>query len=257
MIKGIIDYLTGPTLDAKILRDNFVFKIIPMLNPDGVINGSYRCGLSGVDLNRCWIEPSKKFHPTIFHAKNMIKKLTEEYDIVLSVDFHGHSRKKNIFMYGCTGRTKLKERIFPRLLERVSDIFSFKDCVFGVQKSKEATARIVLYKEFSIINSYTMESSFCGSDFGKHADFHYSTEHLQEIGHNFCDSILDFCDPDRGKVKLILEELEILYPRELEDNSDEAADSDYSGDENNKKKKKKKIINRKKIQSDKRKKIML
>ena len=52
MMKGLIDYLAGPSLDAKIIRDNFIVKIVPMLNPDGVINGSYRCGLAGVDLNR-------------------------------------------------------------------------------------------------------------------------------------------------------------------------------------------------------------
>ena len=34
------------------LRAKFVFKIIPMLNPDGVIVGNYRCSLSGLDLNR-------------------------------------------------------------------------------------------------------------------------------------------------------------------------------------------------------------
>ena len=45
MMKGIIDYLTGPSLNAKILRDNFVFKVVPMLNPDGVIIGNYRTGL--------------------------------------------------------------------------------------------------------------------------------------------------------------------------------------------------------------------
>ena len=39
MMKGAIDFLTGNSLDAKILRDNFVFKVVPMLNPDGVING--------------------------------------------------------------------------------------------------------------------------------------------------------------------------------------------------------------------------
>jgi murein tripeptide amidase MpaA len=75
MMKGIIDYLTGPFLQAKILRDNFVFKIIPMLNPDGVINGSSRCNLAGVDLNRCWIDPSRKLNPTVYHMKSMIKKL--------------------------------------------------------------------------------------------------------------------------------------------------------------------------------------
>ena len=42
MMHGLLDYLTGPSLDAKILRDNFVFKIVPMLNVDGVIIGNYR-----------------------------------------------------------------------------------------------------------------------------------------------------------------------------------------------------------------------
>lgn len=72
MVKGVIDYLVGPSLGARILRDNFVFKIIPMLNPDGVINGNTRCNLAGVDLNRQWIEPNKKLHPSIFHMKMVI-----------------------------------------------------------------------------------------------------------------------------------------------------------------------------------------
>ena len=42
MMKGAIDYLTGPSLDARVLRDNFVFKVVPMLNPDGVIVVSMR-----------------------------------------------------------------------------------------------------------------------------------------------------------------------------------------------------------------------
>ena len=53
MMHGVIEFLTDLTNpEAKLLRDNFVFKIIPMLNPDGVINGNYRCSLSGCDLNR-------------------------------------------------------------------------------------------------------------------------------------------------------------------------------------------------------------
>ena len=179
MMKGFIDYLSGPTLDAKILRDNFVFKIVPMLNPDGVINGSYRCNLSGVDLNRCWLDPSKKLHPTVFHAKAMIKKFCDDREVVLCADLHGHSRKKNMFMYGWSGRAggRLKEKIFPRLLEKTAEVFSFSDCGFAVQKGKESTARIVIWREIGLINSYTLESSFCGSDFGKHCDFHFNTEH--------------------------------------------------------------------------------
>jgi murein tripeptide amidase MpaA len=60
MMKGMIDYLVGPSLGARMLRDNYVFKIVPMLNPDGVINGHTRCGLTGCDLNRVWIDPTPK-----------------------------------------------------------------------------------------------------------------------------------------------------------------------------------------------------
>ena len=49
MMKGVIDFLVSNTPEAQALRENFVFKIVPMLNPDGVINGNYRCSLAGQD----------------------------------------------------------------------------------------------------------------------------------------------------------------------------------------------------------------
>jgi murein tripeptide amidase MpaA len=59
MMKGAIDFLLSDDKEAECLRDNFVFKIVPMLNPDGVIQGNYRCSLAGCDLNRKYIGPSK------------------------------------------------------------------------------------------------------------------------------------------------------------------------------------------------------
>lgn len=42
MMKGVIDFLVSDKIEAQALRKLFIFKIIPMLNPDGVINGNYR-----------------------------------------------------------------------------------------------------------------------------------------------------------------------------------------------------------------------
>lgn len=76
MMRGVLFFLTDPhNMEAKMLRENFVFKIVPMLNPDGVINGNYRCSLAGCDLNRRWKTPSKKLHPTIYSVKKLIKTL--------------------------------------------------------------------------------------------------------------------------------------------------------------------------------------
>jgi murein tripeptide amidase MpaA len=38
----LIEFLVGSHPIAKILRENIIFKIIPMLNPDGVFLGNYR-----------------------------------------------------------------------------------------------------------------------------------------------------------------------------------------------------------------------
>lgn len=103
------------------LRKTYVFKIIPMLNPDGVINGNYRCSLAGVDLNRRWKFPSDILQPTIFHTKKLIKKFASERRVDLVCDLHGHSRKKSIFMYGCNIPDDPEAtRGFPYILGKLS-----------------------------------------------------------------------------------------------------------------------------------------
>jgi murein tripeptide amidase MpaA len=101
MMEGFIEYILGDELEARNLRNTYVFKIIPMLNPDGVIVGNYRCSLSGLDLNRQWQTPSIKLSPEIYAMKEMVRKTLECREIHLFVDMHGHSRQKNVFMYGC------------------------------------------------------------------------------------------------------------------------------------------------------------
>jgi len=59
---------------CQVLCDTFVFKIIPMLNPDGVIVGNYRCSLTGRDLNRAYRVALRDSFPSISHTKSMIKK---------------------------------------------------------------------------------------------------------------------------------------------------------------------------------------
>ena len=47
MMNGVIDFLVSEDPQAQHLRNTFVFKIVPMINPDGVIVGNYRCSLMG------------------------------------------------------------------------------------------------------------------------------------------------------------------------------------------------------------------
>ena len=42
-----------------------VFKVIPMLNVDGVVVGNYRTGLQGKDLNRVFGVKSQNMYPEV------------------------------------------------------------------------------------------------------------------------------------------------------------------------------------------------
>lgn len=213
MMKGLIDYLTGNSADAKLLRDMFVFKIVPMLNPDGVVIGNYRCSLAGRDLNRNYKNTLKDAYPTVWHCKDMVKKLVAEREVVVFCDLHGHSRKLNVFIYGCENNNiptlRLRERIFPVILAKNAPTkFCYKSSRFKVQKSKEGTGRIVMWTSMGIMNSYTMEATFCGSSLGKQSGIHFTTADLEAMGYHFCDTLLDYCDPDQTKVIGILRQLE-------------------------------------------------
>ena len=69
----------------------------------------------------------------------------------------------NTFFYGCSYREDpVQARVFPFMMSKLTDSISFSECRFGVEKSKEKTARISLWKDLRITNVFTMEASFYG-----------------------------------------------------------------------------------------------
>lgn len=52
VVHSIIRFLCSTDNKAKELRERCIFKIVPILNVDGVIIGNYRASFAGVDVNR-------------------------------------------------------------------------------------------------------------------------------------------------------------------------------------------------------------
>uniref|UniRef100_A0A7S4CVU9 Peptidase M14 domain-containing protein n=1 Tax=Eutreptiella gymnastica TaxID=73025 RepID=A0A7S4CVU9_9EUGL len=79
-------------------------------------------------------------------------------------DFHGHSRQKNVFMYGCRqpDRGTLLEEVLPSILGKTIPFFAVENCSYKVQKARTSTGRVVAYQELGIPLSYTLEASLCG-----------------------------------------------------------------------------------------------
>uniref|UniRef100_A0A8I4A177 Cytosolic carboxypeptidase 1 n=1 Tax=Callithrix jacchus TaxID=9483 RepID=A0A8I4A177_CALJA len=226
VMKGTLEYLMSNNPTAQSLRESYIFKIVPMLNPDGVINGNHRCSLSGEDLNRQWQSPNPDLHPTIYHAKGLLQYLAAVKRLPLVYcDYHGHSRKKNVFMYGCSIKETVWRtndnatscdvvedtgyRTLPKILSHIAPAFCMSSCSFVVEKSKESTARVVVWREIGVQRSYTMESTLCGCDQGKYKGLQIGTRELEEMGAKFCVGLL--------RLKRLTSPLEYNLPSSLLD----------------------------------------
>ena len=229
IVEGILQFLVGDSDVAKKLRDTFVFKIVPMLNPDGVVLGNYRWSLSGQDLNRQWVGATARLFPEIFYTKQMLNKTLLSRSIFMFMDIHGHSRKKNVFMYGCHNKNTDKrnaEKLFPLVFHRTHQSFSFEDWNFNIQKDKESTGRVVVRREFNVINSFTLEWSFWGPNIGKYQDWHFTPTQLRDIGRAFWVALNNMSEP-KIKVDLLKElqssnaEMELILKKFNDEEKDE------------------------------------
>ena len=81
---------------------------------------------------------------------------------------HGHSQKKNSFIYGCNTAADggmiswTKVRLIPRIMAKQTPFFKLDECRFKVSEDKMSTARVVAWSELKITNSFTLETSFFG-----------------------------------------------------------------------------------------------
>ena len=145
---------------AAALRQRFVFKFVPMLNPDGVVRGHHRCDSRGVNLNREYAAPQPELHPTIYWARavlgSMAAAASDSYQAAcpnlvgasgdassfapsadgglwLYLDCHAYASSSGAYlMSNGLGPAALVEHLcFARLVSLYSPSFNFDGCSFG------------------------------------------------------------------------------------------------------------------------------
>lgn len=175
VLHGFIQFLLSTTdMRAAALREHFVFKIVPMLNPDGVANGHYRTDTRGVNLNRMYDHPDPKFHPTIHATRALFQQLESTGRLALYLDLHAHASRRGCFIFGNAwddNRTQVEALVYPKILSLNSVHFDFTSSDFTSRSmrsssridgtTKGGTGRVALASSGSLVECYTLEASYC------------------------------------------------------------------------------------------------
>ncbi|XP_031780428.1 cytosolic carboxypeptidase-like protein 5 isoform X1 [Nasonia vitripennis] len=136
---------------AIALRRLYVFKLIPMLNPDGVAQGYYRMDTRGVNLNRLYLNPSKTDHPTIFAAKTLLRYYHNSYSLA---DDHVPeiTNIHNISNFDTTSSIDTISNETNKLLQRVT-LMSLEEKNKVIEQGSRVRNCLVQASEKSILKS--------------------------------------------------------------------------------------------------------
>lgn len=181
--KGILSLLMDPDdLIAKELRARYVFKLIPVLNPDGVFRGHFRMDQLGQNLNRYYNKPDPLMQPAIFATKSLLDYHSQTSQLALYLDFHAHASKRGCFIYGNVLESiedQVQNQLFCKLISMNTPHFDYEGCLFSKEHmfridpgdqakglTAEGSGRVATYLAYGLVHSYTIECNYNTSRIG-------------------------------------------------------------------------------------------
>lgn len=113
------------------------------------------------------------------------------------LDLHGHSVKKNVFLYGpeydIWETNYYKTRIFPKIISNRTPMFRYYSCLFRVAEFKKTTARAVVLR--NVPHCYTIEAStgfyYCPVE---KRDIPFTPEKWTEMGGVLGESLREYIE---------------------------------------------------------------
>eukprot|EP01065_Artemidia_motanka_P027623 TRINITY_DN32829_c0_g1_i1.p1 TRINITY_DN32829_c0_g1~~TRINITY_DN32829_c0_g1_i1.p1 ORF type:complete len:594 (+),score=179.44 TRINITY_DN32829_c0_g1_i1:53-1783(+) len=213
ILDGLVEFLLSGEPEAQALRERFVFKIIPMLNPDGVRRGHSRSDQWGRNLNRHYAEPCSEQMPGIWLAREMFTELHTMGRLATYIDLHAHHSKRGCFFYGnCMEdmAAQVEVELLAAIFGALCPHFDVSACNFtkanmcwkdGRDESKEGSARVALYRQTGFGRTYTLECNYntsnlatCSSLGGR--SVRYDPPLLAGIGRSLAVSCLALLSPE-------------------------------------------------------------
>jgi predicted deacylase len=146
-LMAFVDTLAGDSEAARRFRRRYQVLVVPLLNPDGVELGHWRCNLNGIDLNRDWVKFSQ---PETQCVRKEIERLVSAGKRPsLLLDFH--STNHDVFYTQADDETTVPQDFAKRWLagvhERLPEYQFRRD---GSHENGQATSKAWGYGTYRI-----------------------------------------------------------------------------------------------------------
>lgn len=176
---GTLRFLLSDDPRAEKLRNQFTFKLVPILNPDGVANGHYRTNMRGQNLNRYYDNATREEQEGVWAVKQMLIHWTHQQRLLMYVDLHGHATKRGCFVLAnrLTGMGQAWNMGFARLMQVNSPHFDLDGCDFADSTAasekgkdglgKEGSGRVTIYQSCKLCHAYTLECNYYSGRFSR------------------------------------------------------------------------------------------
>jgi hypothetical protein len=147
VLKGFLDKLlaqspsTSQQSAASLLRNNYLFIIIPMLNIDGVSLGNSRACLSGLEFDRSWKDPDRMYSPEAFYIKKLIASIKSTHEIACFFEIRAAVRSFRSHVRGTDGKhigQPVARQVNPR---EIALLFGEWIVGFSIQECKYSFAQ--------------------------------------------------------------------------------------------------------------------
>jgi hypothetical protein len=128
VLEGALKFVLSDDATARRLRDENIFKFIPMLNPDSVVNGDVRFNVNGYDPNRQWDEVDLRDPrwlqriPEIWYPKKAI--LAQHTRRPISILLNLHNTEMNEYVETMAD-VDPQQAMFHRLFEKLVSTTTF------------------------------------------------------------------------------------------------------------------------------------